>query len=122
MLILNSRSTVSVTLKTLIRLNIIQVIKKTKDRKKYYQITFGLKQNLFNTLNRFRYIFSHAKEIIRKQFIPDMERIQEDSKEIQKMKEFFDENIRFFELFEEYTYACNDVLDELIPESKPTNF
>ncbi|MFX0060213.1 MAG: hypothetical protein ACFE8J_18105 [Candidatus Heimdallarchaeota archaeon] len=116
-----SRSTVSVTLKTLMRLNVLQVIKKPKVRKKYYQLKYGLKENLYNTIKQFRYIFSQAKEVVKIQFIPNMEKIKGYNREKQKLKEFFEENIRFFELFEDYTDACTDVFNELISEYKPTD-
>ena len=109
-----SRSTVSVTLKTLIRLNILQVIKKTKDRKKYYQITHSLKENMVNTLNQFNAIFTQAKEIVITQFIPDEDKIKGSSNEKQQFKEFLEENIRFFQLFSEYTIACGDALQGLL--------
>jgi DNA-binding transcriptional regulator GbsR (MarR family) len=114
-----SRSTVSVTLKTLIRLNILQVIKKRKDRKKYYQLKFTLKENLFNTVKQFRRIFSHAKEIIKVQFQSKLEDIDENG-EKDKFLAFLEENVRFFELFEDYTDACTYILQEFFSKNKPS--
>ncbi|MFX0016005.1 MAG: MarR family transcriptional regulator [Candidatus Hermodarchaeota archaeon] len=115
-----SRSTVSVTLKTLIQLNILQVIKKRKDRRKFYQIKFTLTENLFNTIKQFRYIFSHAKEIIQVQFQSRLEKIEENG-EKEKFLTFLEENIRFFELFEDYTNACTHILQEFLSKHKPKN-
>ncbi|MFX0084352.1 MAG: MarR family transcriptional regulator [Candidatus Hodarchaeota archaeon] len=108
-----SRSTVSVTLKTLIQLNILQVIKKRKDRKKYYQLKYTLTENLFNTIKQFRHIFSHAKGIIQVQFQTNLEKI-EGNGEKEKLLTFLEENIRFFELFEDYTNACTYILQEFL--------
>ena len=114
-----SRSTVSVTLKTLIRLNILQVIKKRKDRRKFYKLKYTLTENLFNTVKQFRHIFSHAKEIIQVQFQSSLEKIKENG-EKEKLLTFLEENIRFFELFEDYTDACTHVLHEFLSKNEPS--
>ncbi|UCG01986.1 MAG: hypothetical protein JSW11_20605 [Candidatus Heimdallarchaeota archaeon] len=115
-----SRSTVSVTLKTLIRLNILQVIKKRKDRRKFYQLKYTLTENLFNTVKQFRYIFSNAKEIIQVQFQSYLEKFEENG-EKEKLSTFLEENIRFFELFEDYTNACTYILEEFLSKHEPSN-
>ncbi len=114
-----SRSTVSVTLRTLNRLKILQVIKKRKDRRKFYQLKYNLIENIFNTVKQFRYIFSHAKEIIQVQFQSSLKRIDENG-EKEKFLAFLEENIRLFELFEDYTDACTYVLHEFLSKHEPS--
>lgn len=115
-----SRSTISVALKTLIRLNILQVIKKRKDRRKYYQLKYTLTENLFNTVKQFQNIFSHAKEIIQVQFQSNLEKIEGNGGKV-KYLTFLEENIRFFELFEDYTNACTHILQEFLSKHEPSS-
>jgi len=116
-----SRSTVSTTLSDLVKLNIIQVIKKPKDRKKYYESKYTLIENLLSTIKVMNQIFLKSKDIVENQFLTSIKDIRGVKEEKNRLENFMIENIRFFELFIDYTRACNDIVNELLSEYALSN-
>ncbi len=111
-----SRSTVSTTLSDLVQLNIIQVLKKPKDRKKYYESKYTLVENLLSTIRVMNQIFLKSKTVVNDQFLANIEDIKGLKEEKDKLKTFMIENIQFFDLFIDYTRACSDVVNKLLSE------
>ncbi len=109
-----SRSTVSITLSDLLKLNIIQLIKKPKDRKKYYESRYTLIDNLLSTIRVMNRIFLKSREIVKNQFLLNIKNTEGDKKEKSKLERFMIENIRFFDLFVDYTRSCNDIVNKLL--------
>lgn len=97
-----SRTVISDSLSRYSKLNVVQVVKKPKDRKKYYQIQ--RRENYsFAKLQRLKQSIAQINMMIHTKFLPDLNRIEASMSEKEKLESFFYETIRSYQLFDDYS-------------------
>ncbi|MHA2363520.1 MAG: hypothetical protein ACXAC7_06155 [Candidatus Hodarchaeales archaeon] len=97
-----SRSTISEGLTLLSKLNTVEVVKKPKDRKKYYKPRINMEEyGLLGFQNR-KSLFSKIKTMIENTFLHELKKIIAPNIEKAKLELFFKENIRCYQILEDY--------------------
>ena len=105
-----SRSTVSESLSILSKLNRIQVIKKPKDRKKYYKPFVKIEDYGFLKFQNVKHFFTQLITIMNIKFIPELEKLSINKQLKIKYKNFFESNIYHFEHLLKYTEIMHEII------------
>ena len=105
-----SRTTVSEVLTILTRVNRVQVIKKPKDRKKYYKPFVKIEDYGFLKFQNVKYFFTQLITILKVKFIPELDELKIRVKEKKKYSDFFRSNIYHFEHLLDYTEVMHDLI------------
>ena len=105
-----SRSTVSESLSILTKLNRAQIIKKPKDRKKYYKPFVNIEDYGFLKFQNVKHFFTQLITIMNIKFIPELEKISINKQMKKKYKTFFESNIYHFEHLLKYTEVMHEII------------
>jgi DNA-binding transcriptional regulator GbsR (MarR family) len=98
----SSRSVISETLTMLTNMRSIQVTKKPGDRKKYYSPLMNISDYSLSRYNNQKRIFSQIKTAIKSELLPALEQVKGNGKEKRKIKLFFNENLRCYQILEDF--------------------
>ncbi|MFX1536646.1 MAG: hypothetical protein ACFFDI_20710 [Promethearchaeota archaeon] len=96
------RSTISESLTVLKKAKIVKEIKKPGDRKKYYKPALSLTEFTFLRIIKSQQTVYQLKEIIKTKFLSDLENLEDNEVEKNKLRYFLKENIRSYELLLSY--------------------
>ncbi|MHA1207149.1 MAG: hypothetical protein ACTSSO_06235 [Candidatus Hodarchaeales archaeon] len=114
----SSRTQVSRALAMMEELKIIEISKKPRDRKKYYKSVSNLQDYGGGKLKRVLGYYSQIQMMMRTKFLPDLEKIEprrkEEKKEKTKLKEFFEDNLHFFDVFISFSTSMHEALGEAL--------
>jgi hypothetical protein len=84
-------------------LKLIDVIKKQKDRKKYYKSKTTIEDYGLGKLKRVQGYYAQIQMMMKKKFLPDLDNIitssEKDENEKKRLIEFCKDNISFFNIF-----------------------
>ena len=90
------RSTVSENLAKIEKMNVLSVVKKPGDRKKYYKTTIKLDGYGTQKFQIQRHGYGQIGRMIEERFLPELRKIPGSSPGKEKMKRFLDENVRAY--------------------------
>ncbi len=90
------RSTVSENLAKIEEMNVLSVVKKPGDRKKYYKTTIKLDGYGTQKFQIQRHGYGQIGRMIEERFLPELRKIPGSSPGKEKMKRFLDENVRAY--------------------------
>ena len=111
-----SRAPVSRALAMMEELKIVQITKKSGDRKKYYKSVTNLQDYGGGKLTRVLSYYSQMQMMMRTKFLPDLEKIEvkenKEQEEKLKLKLFFEENLHFFDIFISFSKSMHLALGE----------
>ena len=105
-----SRSTVSEALSILVKMNRVQIIKKPKDRKKYYKPFVKIQDYGFLKFQNIKHFFTQLIEIIKLKFVKELETLKAEKSKKKKYKDFFDSNIYHFQQLLNYSEVMYKVI------------
>ncbi|MFW9993383.1 MAG: hypothetical protein ACFFD4_15170 [Candidatus Odinarchaeota archaeon] len=108
-----SRSTISEALAIYIKVKVIKEIRKPGDRKKYYlPIINPVDLNFQKVLGMQRYT-GMLQETMKVKFLASLERINASEKDKKSLEQFFEDNVRSFELLRSYSVFLNTYYTEI---------
>ncbi|MFX0087612.1 MAG: hypothetical protein ACFFAU_18325 [Candidatus Hodarchaeota archaeon] len=105
-----SRSNVSRALSMMDELKLLNVIKKQKDRKKYYKSKTSIEDYGLGKLKRVQGYYAQIQMMMQKKFLPDLEKIDispEQANEKERLIGFFKDNINFFNIFIKFSSSMH---------------
>lgn len=105
-----SRSTVSEVLSILVKLNRVQIIKRAKDRKKYYKPFIKIENYGFLKFQTIKHFFSQLIDILKIKFLSELEELSLEKHEKKKYKNFFESNIYHFSQLLKYTTLMYEII------------
>lgn len=105
-----SRSTVSEALTILAKMNRIQIIKKPKDRKKYYKPFVKIQDYGFLKFQNIKHFFTQLIEILKIKFMKELEELQPQKSLKKKYRDFFKSNIYHFEQLLNYSEVMYEII------------
>ena len=105
-----SRSTVSEALSILAKLNRVQIIKKPKDRKKYYKPFVKIEDYGFLKFQNIKHFFTQIIEILQIKFLKELEELKIQKSVMRKYRDFFTSNIYHFEQLLHYSEVMYEVM------------
>ncbi len=107
----SSRSNVSRALTMMDELKILNIIKKQKDRKKYYKSKTSIEDYGLGKLKRVQGYYAQIQMMMQKKFLPDLEKIDPQSVQTKQEKErlikFFKDNTNFFDIFIKFSSSMH---------------
>jgi DNA-binding transcriptional regulator GbsR (MarR family) len=114
----SSRTKVSQALTMMEELNVVQIVKKPGDRKKYYKGASSMEEYGKGKLGRVQGYYTQIQMMMRKKFLPDLEKIEalqeEEKQEKERLKKFFEDNIYYYNIFIRFSTAMHEAIrDEL---------
>ncbi|MHA2054217.1 MAG: hypothetical protein ACW99F_11525 [Candidatus Hodarchaeales archaeon] len=111
-----SRTTISDVLSQLSLQNFLNVIKKPNSRKKYYESKLPMKQFMSSRLHLMDYKIQQLKTTLEKKFIPELDKIdfQDDQEEKTRLKNYFQENIRCYQLLASFSSDTFNFIQEYV--------
>lgn len=116
----SSRSNVSKVLTMMTDLKVIDIIKKQKDRKKYYKSKTTIEDYGLGKLKRVQGYYAQIQMMMQKKFLPDLERIEpiseKDKAEKEHLIKFFNENFNFFNIFIRFSSAMHTAVQKVLKE------
>jgi DNA-binding transcriptional regulator GbsR (MarR family) len=116
----SSRSNVSKVLTMMEELNILEVIRKPKIRKKYYKSNTTIEEYGLGKRKRVQSYYAQIQMMMQKKFLPDLEQIEliseEDKAEKDRLIIFFNENFNFFSIFIRYSNAMHTTVQKVLKE------
>ncbi|MHA2304694.1 MAG: hypothetical protein ACXACU_04815 [Candidatus Hodarchaeales archaeon] len=116
----SSRSNVSKVLTMMEELNVLEVIKKPKIRKKYYNSNTTIEEYGLGKRKRVQGYYAQIQMMMQKKFLPDLEQIEpiseEDTAEKERLTKFFNENFNFFNIFIRYSNAMHTTVQKVLKE------
>ncbi|MBD3190873.1 MAG: hypothetical protein GF308_09530 [Candidatus Heimdallarchaeota archaeon] len=113
-----SRSTISEALTELMKVQIVKVIKKPKDRKKYYQPAMDLNSFAFLRIERMKRIIDKIMMVLENKFLTEINGIKNNKTEKERLKTFFKENIQAYQLLKEYSLFHFNAVQEILKKEK----
>jgi DNA-binding transcriptional regulator GbsR (MarR family) len=113
-----SRSNVSRALSMMEDLKILDIIKKQRDRKKYYKSKTRIEDYGLGKLKRVQGYYAQIQMMMQKKFLPDLEKVkpvsEQDKTEKDRLTKFFKDNNAFFNIFINFSSSMHmAVQDEL---------
>jgi DNA-binding transcriptional regulator GbsR (MarR family) len=113
-----SRSNVSRVLSMMEDLKLLDIIKKQRDRKKYYKSKTSIEDYGLGKLKRVQGYYAQIQMMMQKKFLPDLEKVkpasEQDKKEKERLTKFFNDNNAFFNIFINFSNSMHTaVQDEL---------
>jgi DNA-binding transcriptional regulator GbsR (MarR family) len=112
----SSRSNVSRALSMMDDLKLLDIIKKQKDRKKYYKSKSSIEDYGLGKLKRVQGYYAQIQMMMQKKFLPDIEKIdpssEQNKKEKEKLIEFFKDNISFFNIFIKFSSSMHTAVQK----------
>jgi DNA-binding transcriptional regulator GbsR (MarR family) len=116
----SSRSNVSKVLTMMEELNVLEVIKKPKIRKKYYNSNTSIEEYGLGKRKRVQGYYAQIQMMMQKKFLPDLKQIEpiskEDKAEKERLQNFFNENFNFFSIFIRYSNAMHTTVQKVLKE------
>jgi len=106
------RSTVSETLPRLTGLGVVTVEKKPRDRKKYYSALIGAQDYGLQKSQMQKGGYSQIVDMVGRRFLPRLREIKGDTEEKERLKAFFEANIRAYQLIVDYVTLLFDTFQE----------
>jgi DNA-binding transcriptional regulator GbsR (MarR family) len=98
-----SRGKVSQALNMVLELKVVQMVKKSQDRKNYYEMAMGLDGYVSGKITRTAKYYEQIGMMLEKRFLPGLSKIlaeiDEEKAEKERLTSFFQENIRVFQIF-----------------------
>ncbi|MHA2247578.1 MAG: hypothetical protein ACXADY_21700 [Candidatus Hodarchaeales archaeon] len=111
-----SRSNVSRALSMMVDLKVLDIIKKQKDRKKYYKSKTSFEDYGLGKLKRVQGYYAQIQMMMQKKFLPDLEKIESflehDKKEKERLSNFFKDNVTFFNIFIKFSNAMHSAVQK----------
>ena len=110
----SNRTKVSQALSKMEELNVVKVIKKTGDRKKYYKGAPSLEDYGVGKLGRVQGYYAQIQMMMQKKFLPELERITvtEEKKEKDRLTKFFEDNIFYYNVFIRFSTVMHEAMRE----------
>lgn len=113
-----SRSNVSRALSMMEDLKVLDIIKKQRDRKKYYKSKTSIEDYGLGKLKRVQGYYAQIQMMMQKKFLPDLEKVKpvsdQDKTEKERLIKFFNDNNAFFNIFINFSSSMHTaVQDEL---------
>ncbi|MHA1994605.1 MAG: hypothetical protein ACW97Z_08705 [Candidatus Hodarchaeales archaeon] len=97
-----SRTAISETLSLLTKIRSAKLVKKPKDRKKYYSPIISMADySLLKYTNQKR-VFTQIKSGINSEILPELQRITANEKEKKKFEKFLNENLYCYQILEDF--------------------
>lgn len=116
----SSRSNVSKVLTMMEELKVLDVIKKPKIRKKYYESKTTIEEYGLGKRKRVQGYYAQIRMMMEKKFLPDLEQIEhiseEDTAEKERLTRFFNENFNFFNIFIRYSNVMHTTVQKVLKE------
>ena len=115
----SSRSNVSKVLTMMEELKVLDVIKKPKIRKKYYESKTTIEEYGLGKRKRVQGYYAQIRLMMEKKFLPDLkqiEHISEDTAEKERLTRFFNENFNFFNIFIRYSNIMHTTVQKVLKE------
>jgi len=114
----SSRTKVSQALTMMEELNVIQIVKKAGDRKKYYKGASSMEEYGKGKLGRVQGYYAQIQMMMQTKFLPDLEKIgaleEEEKQEKERLQKFFQDNIYYYSIFIRFSTAMHQSIgDEL---------
>lgn len=107
----SNRTKVSQALTTMEDLKVVQVTKKTGDRKKYYKGATNIQTYGIGKLSRVQGYYTQIQTMMQKKFLADLEKRdvteKRDKEEKKRLKEFFEKNIFYYNTFIKFSTAMH---------------
>ena len=104
------RSTVSENLAKIEELNVLSLVKKPGDRKKYYRSTLRLEGYGTQKFKIQRGGYGQIIKMIEGRFLPELGKIPEATTETERLEQFFQENVRAYGLIVQYISFLHDFM------------
>jgi len=104
------RSTVSENLAKIEELNVLNVVKKPGDRKKYYRSVMKLQGYGTQKFQIQQRSYGQIVKMIEGRFLPELEKTPGDASEKERLERFFRENLRAYGLIIEYISFLHDFM------------
>ena len=104
------RSTVSENLTKIEEMNVLNVVKKPGDRKKYYRSVLKLEGYGTQKFQIQRHGYGQIGRMIEERFLPELRKIPGTSPGKERMERFFEENVRAYRLILEYISFLHDFM------------
>ncbi|MFX1516823.1 MAG: hypothetical protein ACFFC6_10960 [Promethearchaeota archaeon] len=112
----SNRTKVSQALSKMEELNVVKVIKKTGDRKKYYKGAPSLEDYGVGKLGRVQGYYTQIQMMMQKKFLPELVKItvteEKEKKEKERLTKFFEENIFYYDVFIRFSTAMHTTMRE----------
>ena len=112
----SNRTKVSQALSKMEELNVVKVIKKTGDRKKYYKGAPSLEDYGVGKLGRVQGYYAQIQMIMQKKFLPELEKIavteEKEKKEKERLTKFFEDNIFYYSVFIRFSTIMHEAMRE----------
>lgn len=112
----SSRSNISRVLSIMVDLKILDITKKQKDRKKYYKSKTSFEDYGLGKLKRVQGYYAQIQMMMQKKFLPDLKKIdppsESDKKEKERLINFFQDNISFFNIFITFSNAMHSAVQK----------
>jgi hypothetical protein len=105
-----SRSTVSENLVKIEELNVLSVVKKSGDRKKYYRSMLRLEGYGTQKFQIQRSGYGQIERMIEGRFLPELRKIPGNPAGKERMERFLEENVRAYRLILEYISFLHDFM------------
>ncbi|MFX0124569.1 MAG: hypothetical protein ACFFAE_13135, partial [Candidatus Hodarchaeota archaeon] len=110
----SNRTKVSQALSKMEELNIVKIIKKPGDRKKYYKGAPSIEQYGVGKLGRVQGYYAQIQMMMRKKFLPELEKVivseKKEIKEKNRLLRFFKENIFYYDVFIRFSTAMHTAM------------
>ncbi len=106
------RSTVSETLTRLTGLGVVNVEKKPRDPKKYYSALMGFQDLGLQKSQMQKGGYSQIVDMVGRRFLPRLREIEGDQEEKERVKVFFEANIRAYQLIVDYVTLLFETFQE----------
>ena len=114
----SNRTKVSQAFSKMEELKVVKVIKKSGDRKKYYKGAPSLEEYGVGKLGRVQGYYTQIQMMMQKKFLPELENItvsnEKEKKEKDRLIQFFQENIFYYDVFIRFSTAMHTAMREKI--------
>ncbi|UCE12746.1 MAG: hypothetical protein JSV04_11190 [Candidatus Heimdallarchaeota archaeon] len=115
-----SRTKVSQALSMMEELKVVQVIKKSGHRKKFYQGASNLETYGIGKLGRVQGYYAQIQMMMQKKFLPDLDQIsvsdEKEKKEKERLKKFFEDNVFYYDIFIRFSTVMHEALGAKLKE------
>ncbi|MFW9991672.1 MAG: hypothetical protein ACFFD4_06400 [Candidatus Odinarchaeota archaeon] len=110
------RAKVSQALNTVLELKVVQMVKKPRDRKKYYEMAMPFENYASGKLTRTKQYYAQIQSMLKKRIIPELSKIhvknEEDEAEKERLESYFQENVRAYQIFDKFATLIHSAVQE----------
>ncbi len=107
-----SRTAISETLSLLTSIRSVKIVKKPRDRKKYYSPLMSMAEYSLSKYTNQKRVFTQIKTAINSEIIPELKTITGNAEEITKIENFLNENVRCYQILEDFITLMYHTFDQ----------